>query len=92
MSKIDFTVIKPPTITSFTPATGKVGTLITVMGTNLSSATDVKFNGVSITSGITVVTPGSIKVTVPQGATTGKMLVVNRAGQATSTGTFTVTQ
>src|SRR6185369_11210614 len=50
LSKTDFIVIKPPTISSFTPASGKANiTLVTIMGTNLSSVTDVKFNGISVT-------------------------------------------
>src|SRR5439155_1233368 len=53
-SAIDFIVIKPPTIASFTPALGAVGATITVNGTNLSSVTEVKIND-TIASPITPV-------------------------------------
>jgi hypothetical protein len=85
-----FTVIKAPTISSFTPTSGHAGsTLVTINGTNLNSATNVQFNGTDA-GAITVVSVSQIKVTVPNGATTGKITVINPAGQATSTGTFTV--
>jgi hypothetical protein len=88
----NFTVIKQPTVSSFTPASGRAGTVVTIFGSNISSATDVKFNGVSVTEPIVVVSVTSIKVTVPAGATTGKITVTNRAGTATSSGIFTLLQ
>jgi hypothetical protein len=90
MSATSFTVIKPPTITSFSPTSGKVGATVTINGTNLSSATNVLFNGTDA-GAITVVSATQIKVIVPAGATTGKLMVTNPAGSANSTGTFTVT-
>src|SRR5205823_6113985 len=84
-----FTVIKPPTISSFSPSSGAVGTSVTITGLNISSATDVKFNNTSVASPIGVVSPTTIKVIVPPGATTGKISVANRVGTATSVGTFT---
>src|SRR5207244_3003224 len=88
-SAADFIVIKPPTITSFTPTSAVVGTVVTISGTNLNSVTDVKFNGTSAVV-LTVVSAGSIKATVPMGATTGKISVTNRADTATSTAVFKV--
>jgi hypothetical protein len=86
-----FTVIKPPTISSFTPTSGIIGMEITITGSNLTKLTDVKFNGTSVTNSITFISPTTIKVTVPEGATTGKLTVTNRAGTSPpSTGTFTV--
>src|SRR5207247_3621068 len=35
----------PPTITSFTPTSGPVGTVVTITGNNFSGATKVAFNG-----------------------------------------------
>jgi DNA-binding beta-propeller fold protein YncE len=79
----------PPTITKFSPASGKVGTIVTIKGTNLSGATKATFDGVKAT--ITSDTATKIKVKVPKGAKTGKIKVVDPDGTATSTTNFKVT-
>jgi len=89
-SPSDFTVIKAPTVTSFTPAAGQVGTLVTLNGTNLGTATAVSFGNVSVTAPITVLSPTSIKVTVPAGAVTGRIAVTNPANSAQSATSFTL--
>ena len=48
-STASFTIIGPPTITSFTPVSGVYGATVTITGTNLGSATSVTFNGVAAT-------------------------------------------
>ena len=58
-------------------------------GLNLEGATAVKFNG--ITAAITYDTFTRITVTVPVGATTGKIKVVTPGGKAKTTTVFTVT-
>jgi hypothetical protein len=78
-----------PTITSFTPTAGPVGTTVTITGTNLTGATSVKFNGVSAT--ITSNTATQIVTKVPVGATTGPITVTTPSGTATSATNFTVT-
>jgi IPT/TIG domain len=78
-----------PTITSFTPTAGPVGTTVTITGTNLTGATSVKFNGVSAT--ITSNTATQIVTKVPTGATTGPITVTTPSGTATSATNFTVT-
>jgi hypothetical protein len=78
-----------PTITSFTPTAGPVGTTVTITGTNLTGATSVKFNGVSAT--ITSNTATQIVTKVPTGATTGPITVTTASGTATSATNFTVT-
>jgi hypothetical protein len=78
-----------PTITSFAPTAGPVGTSVTITGTNLTGATSVKFNGVSAT--ITSNTATQIVTKVPAGATTGKITVTTAGGTATSATNFTVT-
>ena len=49
-SEADFTVIPAPTITSFSPTSGSVGTVVTITGTTLTGATTVKFNGTAAES------------------------------------------
>src|SRR5207244_4773371 len=88
-SSTAFTVIKPSTITAFTPLSGAVGAVITITGTNLSSVIDVEFNGVSA-GAPTVVSATSIKATVPVGATSGKISLTSPAGTAASTAVFKV--
>src|SRR3989449_531001 len=64
----DFTlttlVVSAPTITSFTPTSGAVGTSVTISGTNFTGATTVTFNGVSAAP-FTVTSAMAIQDTVP---------------------------
>jgi hypothetical protein len=67
-----------------------VGTEVTIKGTGFTGATAVKFNNVNA-PGFTVNPTGTqITVTVPTGATTGKISVTGPGGTATSTANFTV--
>ena len=79
-----------PTITSFAPTTGPVGTTVTVTGTNFTGATAATVNGTAAT-GVSATSATSLTLTVPTGATSGVITVTTPAGIATSTGTFTVT-
>lgn len=88
-SSSDFVVTAAPTITSFSPATGPVGTTVTINGTNLTGTTAVRFNGVAAST-FTVNSATRITATVPAGATTGRITVTNSAGTATSATDFTV--
>jgi len=83
-----FTVVAVPTISSFSPATGAVGSSVTLTGTALTGASAVKFNGVAAT--YTVVSATSVTATVPVGATTGKVSVTTPGGTASSSSSFTV--
>jgi hypothetical protein len=79
-----------PTLTSFSPSSGPVGTSVTINGTNFTGATSVTFNNVSATA-FTVNSATKITATVPTGATTGLIRVTTPGGTATSTTNFTVT-
>jgi uncharacterized repeat protein (TIGR03803 family) len=72
------------------PTAGKLGTTVKILGTNLSGATSVTFNGVS--AKFTVVSPSLISTTVPTGATTGPMQVITPGGTLTSNVVFQVLQ
>jgi len=91
-SATNFTVTVPtgPTITSFTPASGIVGSVVTITGTNFTGATDVKFNTTSVTV-FTVNSATQITATVPTGATTGLISVTTGGGTGQSATNFTVT-
>ncbi len=86
-----FTVIFPsslPTISSFTPTSGAVGTSVVITGTNLAGATAVKFGTANATS-FAVNSPTQITATVPNGATTGELTVTTPSGTAVG-GIFTL--
>ena len=85
-----FTVVPPPTLTGFTPATGPAGTRVTLTGTHFLGATAVRFNGVGAVE-FEVVSGRSIEAVVPSGATSGPISVVTPGGMAVSAEPFTVT-
>jgi hypothetical protein len=88
-SATSFTVIPPPTVTAFTPASGAVAQSVVITGTSFLSVTAVKFNGVSAIT-YTVNNETQITVTIPAGATTGKISVETAAGAGMSAANFTV--
>lgn len=79
-----------PTITSFAPASGPVGTTVTVIGTSFTGAVGATLNGVAVTT-FMVMSATSAVFTVPTGATTGAIVVTATGGTATSVTDFTVT-
>lgn len=79
-----------PVITSFTPASGPVGTSVTITGTGLTGATAVTFGGVKATT-FSVKSATQVTAVVPTGAKTGAIAVTTAGGTATSAKTFTVT-
>ncbi len=79
-----------PTIKSFSPTSGTVGTPVMITGNSLSQAMKVTFGGVTATS-FTVNSDSLVTATVPTGAKTGKIAITTAGGTATSAQTFTVT-
>src|SRR5262245_47840699 len=81
-----------PTITSFTPTSGPVGTTVTITGTNFNDppVNLVEFNNHD--ASFTVVNDTTLRATVPHGATDGRIEVPNVDGTATSSTSFNVTQ
>lgn len=77
-----------PTFSSFSPASGPVGTSVTISGTGLAQTTKVTFNKVSAT--FTVNSDSKITATVPTGATSGKIAVTTKGGSVTDATSFTV--
>ena len=84
-------VVPPaPTISAIAPLSGRVGTSLTIVGTNLIGTTSVTFTGVTQPS-FTVDGSGSlITVAVPPGASTGPIGVTTPYGTTTSPSSFTV--
>jgi hypothetical protein len=78
----------PPSVTGLTPASGQVGDIVSVAGTNFTSATAVQFNGTPASFVVNSAT--LISATVPAGAPTGPVSVNTPAGSASSPRPFTV--
>jgi uncharacterized repeat protein (TIGR03803 family) len=70
------------------PTAAKVGTTVKILGTNLTEATSVNFNGKAAT--FTVVSSSEITTTVPAGATTGEVQVGTTSGTLLSNVSFRV--
>jgi uncharacterized repeat protein (TIGR03803 family) len=70
------------------PASGKVGASAEILGSNLSGATGVTFNGAA--AAFTVVSNSLISATVPAGATSGTVEVVTPGGTLSSNVPFLV--
>ncbi|MEO8427101.1 MAG: IPT/TIG domain-containing protein [Verrucomicrobiota bacterium] len=76
-----------PSITGISPASGQVGSSVTISGANLTGATGVKFNGLTATFNLF---GNSLIATVPAGATTGPITVITPSGTVSSGNSFNV--
>jgi hypothetical protein len=88
---VTFTVVPAPSITGINPTSGPLGTSVTITGTNFGSSqssSTVSFNGLA--GAPTSWSATSIVVPVPNGATTGNV-VVTVLGSQTNGVLFTVT-
>lgn len=70
------------------PACGEVGSVVEILGTDLTGATSVSFNGTPAV--FETVSSSLITTTVPAGATTGKVEVVTPNGTLSSNVAFRV--
>jgi uncharacterized repeat protein (TIGR03803 family) len=71
------------------PTSGKAGSTVRILGTNLTGVTSVTFNDTAAT--FTVESSSCIETTVPAGATTGTVQVVTPSGTLSSNVSFRVT-
>jgi hypothetical protein len=77
------------TITGFSPVSGNTGTAVVITGTGFTGADQVLFNGTAAV--FTIDNDGQISTTVPAGATTGNITIINDACDTViSTGVFTI--
>jgi hypothetical protein len=76
-------------ITGLSPTGGTAGTVVTITGENLGTATAVSFNGTWAT--FSIVDASHLSATVPAGATSGQVTVTVPSGSLTAATTFTVT-
>ena len=91
ISNANFTITpgSGPTITSFTPAFGPVGTVVTLTGTGFIGAPAVRFNGTAATN-VTVVSATSLTAKVGSGSSSGLITVATSAGTVSSATPFLV--
>ena len=81
----NFVIAGTPQITNVTPASGTIGTVVTITGINFPGAPTVTFTG-GVNAAVSKATPTEIICQVPAGATTGKISV----NGANSPSNFTV--
>ncbi len=79
-----------PSIASFSPTSGPVGTSVAITGHSFTGATKVTFGGVAATS-LQVISDTQVDALVPTGAVTGPIAVTTAGGTGTSATNFTVT-
>jgi uncharacterized repeat protein (TIGR03803 family) len=77
----------PPFVKAL-PHLAKVGSAVDILGTDLTGATHVRFNGTA--ARFTVVSASEISTTVPAGATSGYIEVTTPGGKLASDGPFYV--
>jgi hypothetical protein len=79
-----------PTVTSFNPTSGPVGTNVSITGSRFTGLTGVSFGSVAATT-FTLNSDTSVNATVPSGAATGPIAVTTGSGTGLSAASFTVT-
>jgi hypothetical protein len=88
-NRSDVVAFRKPTVSGFSPTSGKVGAQITITGSNFGPGTVVKFFNNKVAT-VNVLTANTLVATVPAGAVTGPIRVSNAAGSTTAPGNFTV--
>lgn len=81
---------QPPSIISFAPSSGPIGTMVILTGSSFTGTTDVSFNGIPALI-FNVDADSQITVTVPVGATDGLISVTTPIGTGFSATIFSVT-
>jgi len=82
--KAGFTFVVPPTITQFTPTAAKSGETVTILGTNFTNASAVRFGSVNARS-FTVQNDNLITAALANGAS-GDITVITPSGNASLAG------
>jgi hypothetical protein len=77
-----------PAFIKTVPTAAAAGTQVQILGTNLSAASQVTFNGIA--APFTVISASLITSPVPSGATTGKVEVTTPSGNLSNIGLFQV--
>ena len=81
--------VTPPTLTSFSPVSGSIGTSVTLTGSALTGASAVSFGTVYAPS-YSVLSDTQVRAVIPAGAISAPLKVTTPGGTATSSTSFTV--
>ena len=79
-----------PAITSFSPTSGVVGTLVNVYGSNFIGVSQLEIDGVNVPS-FSIINEGLIRFNVPTNATTGILRLTKGESFGRSNVEFSVT-
>ena len=79
-----------PVVSSLSPVTGPIGTVVRITGSGFTGVTEVSF-GTAVSAFVSVDSSSRITTTVPAGASTGPVTVTGPGGTADSPEPFTVT-
>lgn len=90
VSASEFRVLFPPTINSFSPNAGVVGTTVRILGSHFAGCIGASLNGAAIE--FHLISDGEISVVIPQNAVTGRLSISTPDGSVTSAHDFWVTQ
>ncbi|NJL14758.1 MAG: hypothetical protein HC913_18335 [Microscillaceae bacterium] len=85
-----FTFVPAPFITSFSPATGTLGTQITITGTGFTEVSEVLLNGLSLVDYDFSPDGTSLTFNIPANATSGLITIVAAGGTVVSATPLTV--
>ena len=88
-SSTPFNVAVAPTISSFTPSSGTIGTRVSVSGAGFTTVTQVTLNGRS--TGYSITSDTQLSFVVPAGATSGPIALITPYFTTTSQSSFTIT-
>jgi subtilase family serine protease len=88
-SSTNFVVTGPPVVSSFLPTSGPIGTVVTVTGTGFTGTTAASVDGCP--AAYTFVSDTEVRVTVPNGASTGAIHIKDISLLGSSTTNFAVT-
>lgn len=88
LSSAIFTLKFPPIISGFTPETAVPNTLVTISGVNLSETRSVVLNGKTLA--LQSITSSAVIVRIPEGATTGRLVITTAWGSTTSSTDLTI--
>ena len=86
----DLYAFGPPIVSSFAPASGITGSVVTINGTSYVPGATVEFGALASPS-VTFVSTAKLQAVVPNGAVAGKISVTNPAGTGSSATNFTPT-
>lgn len=87
-SKGHTTAAVAPAISSFTPTTGGVGTVVTITGSGLTGVSSVRIGGTP--APFSLVNDSTVTITIPSASASGVISLTTPGGTATSSGSFTV--